>query len=460
MRRAVLLVACSLIASLLLSAAAGAVTQQTRVVGGVDAASLDAPWQVLVLPDQYLCGGSVLDATHVVTAAHCVYDESTATTFAPTDIHVYAGITNIAYRNAGQHPAVVGVAVEPDYDDTYYTHDLAILTLAAPGFDLSGATPKAIALPAAGYSPALTTDLQLTGWGTTAARSPSAGDNTDPISYDLQKATLHTSTGCATTYWGFDPVVQLCAGQAGLDACQGDSGGPLATPIAGVWTLVGVVSSGAGCAWAGYPGLYTRTSASDIRTFAAQGVDPTPDELATSSSSSSSQTLTPTTTTTSSPATVTTTVTATTTVTVPVTTTVAPTTATETTPADTGDAPTTTAAPADTVAPTARIVRVRCAKTRTCVLDVSVTDAAPSSGLGVVQGRATSTYRTWCRTHGTRRRCTKSSTYRLRSARLGTSTYRFTSPRLHPGTERFSIGAVDAAGNRQPRPATAKRTVR
>ena len=54
----------------------------------------------------------------------------------------------------------------------------------------------------------------------------------------------------------------------GSDSCQGDSGGPLICPINGRATLSGVVSRGNGCAWRGYPGLYSSVfSAKDwIRT--------------------------------------------------------------------------------------------------------------------------------------------------------------------------------------------------
>ncbi|KAK2725369.1 hypothetical protein QYM36_000016, partial [Artemia franciscana] len=51
----------------------------------------------------------------------------------------------------------------------------------------------------------------------------------------------------------------ICAGDlanGGIDSCQGDSGGPLYMGS----TIIGIVSWGYGCAYAGYPGVYTQVS--------------------------------------------------------------------------------------------------------------------------------------------------------------------------------------------------------
>jgi len=65
-------------------AAANAVTPSPRIVGGTATAIETVPWQAQVkvklgaeTPDAkyQVCGGVIYDATHVLTAAHCVYDD-------------------------------------------------------------------------------------------------------------------------------------------------------------------------------------------------------------------------------------------------------------------------------------------------------------------------------------------------------------------------------------------------
>ena len=236
-----------------------------RVVGGSPATTTDAPWQALVLPDGYLCGGAILDATHVVTAAHCVYDDEDQEILAPSAITVHAGITN--RFAAGQHPTVTGGQRQPRLRprhadrrrrDPDARHALQLQR------HRQGDRAHRRRLPARAERRAAPQRLGLRRRprARTTPRQPHAVDN-------LNVATLYPSTGCATVYAPFDDNLLLCAGQAGIDACQGDSGGPLAVQVGGVWKLAGIVTGGAGCAWAGYPGYYARVANPDIHAFLA-----------------------------------------------------------------------------------------------------------------------------------------------------------------------------------------------
>jgi secreted trypsin-like serine protease len=81
MRRLRLLLLIASIATLLVAALpAGAATPHTRVVGGQAAAMTDMPWVVYVEADlgasnAWSCGGTIVGAHFVLTAAHCVVDK-------------------------------------------------------------------------------------------------------------------------------------------------------------------------------------------------------------------------------------------------------------------------------------------------------------------------------------------------------------------------------------------------
>ncbi|HEX5923895.1 MAG TPA: serine protease, partial [Baekduia sp.] len=467
-----------------------------RVGGGSRAPTTDAPWQALVLPDGYLCGGAILDATHVVTAAHCVYDDEHQEILAPSAITVHAGITN---RFApGQHPTVTAVSVYPGYDPDMQTGDVAILTLATP-FSFT-TTVQAIALTDVGYRPGSSDGLRLSGWGSDVARAP--GDTTtEPHPVDnLNVARLYPSTGCATVYAPFDDSRLLCAGQSGIDACQGDSGGPLAVQLGGIWKLAGIVTGGAGCAWAGYPGYYARVANPEIHAYLAdRGAgyavadptvvsppvitgDPVPggtlscdvgtwknaytygvaflrgDALVAYGSTMAvlpahlgasitcvveAYGLTGTAEAISSPVTIT----------------PAP---APPPPAPVAPTPSPNAAAIpspDAVAPKAHITKLSCARS-ICTLDVRVDDPAPSAGVKALEARVTTAYRTTCVKRHKRRRCTKSIDHRLKTITTGPATYRIVTPKLRKGTQTFRLVATDRSGHRQAKATTVKKTTR
>jgi secreted trypsin-like serine protease len=494
--RPVLAPVVALLAALLTLATAGdapAATGSVRVVGGTYATTADAPWQVLVLPNGYLCGGAILDATHVVTAAHCVYDDAEQEIIAPSTVTVHAGITN--RFTAGQHPAVAAVGVDPDYDPDMQTSDVAILTLATP---LSFADPAVapIELTDVGYRAGPADDLRLSGWGSDVARAPE--DETEPQAVDdLNVVTLHTSTGCSAVYAPFDDNLLLCAGQAGLDACQGDSGGPLAVQLSpSVWRLAGIVTGGAGCAWSGYPGYYARVADPGIHAYLAQrGAGYSVQDPTVTSPPTITGTPAPGGTLACSTGTwqnayaygvgflrgdvvvrtgTTMVVTA-----ADVGTTVsclveaygltgtaeatsAPVTIGPAAPpaAATVPAPTVAVVPiGDTAAPTARVVKLRCSHT-VCILDVRVDDPAPSDGVKGVDARVSTAYRTTCVKNRKRRPCTKSVDHRLKTVATGATTFRIVTPRLRRGAQTFRLLGIDMRGNRQAKATTVKKTTR
>ncbi|MBU6335548.1 MAG: serine protease [Chloroflexi bacterium] len=230
-------------------------TPEPRIVGGVEAAPGEIPWQVAVYPAGYLCGGSLVDAGYVITAAHCVVNDAGAP-ISPSQITIVAGeYTRGASEGDEQTRSVSALYVHPSYEPDTYNNDIALLRLASP-VTLNARVATIAPARDASLGDAGATAL-VSGWGTTS----SGGDTAET----LRKVTMPivSNATCAGSYGsGSITANMLCAGLAagGVDSCQGDSGGPLAVQRSGSWYLTGVVSWGTGCADPNYYGVYTRVS--------------------------------------------------------------------------------------------------------------------------------------------------------------------------------------------------------
>ena len=72
---------------------------QKRIVGGKDAVS-NIPWQVLIIiNNERMCGGTILDNMTILSAAHC-YDDYENPNYTPSII--YAGSTNYVVSEDSQ----------------------------------------------------------------------------------------------------------------------------------------------------------------------------------------------------------------------------------------------------------------------------------------------------------------------------------------------------------------------
>jgi hypothetical protein len=134
--------------------------------------------------------------------------------------------------------------------------DAAVLTLSTP-LALDGTYRRAI--PLATTPPATGAGLTVSGWGLTAENG--SGSTT------LQRTSVNVTdfTACNQAYQNqFSQATVLCAAAPGHDACNGDSGGPL---VDAGGTLVGIVSSGEGCAEPNFPGVYTSVADCRVRSF-------------------------------------------------------------------------------------------------------------------------------------------------------------------------------------------------
>ena len=243
------------------------------IVGGHDAAAGAYPSVAEVhLGKSFLCTGTLISQTWVVTAGHCgsltgATGYGTPAAWPPALIDVYLGSNQVGQ---GTLAPVSQVIVEPDYLATS-GYDITLLKLASP----AAQAPTKVAGASEGSLWTAGTTETIAGWGTTSE----GGDTPDT----LQEAQVPITTDayCAGAYSDFDPTTMVCAGleQGGVDTCQGDSGGPLfGRTAAGDLKLVGATSFGEGCAEPGKPGVYARVADTALRTWIASeapdGVDP------------------------------------------------------------------------------------------------------------------------------------------------------------------------------------------
>ncbi len=223
-----------------------------------------------LLPGQF-CGGVILDATHVITAAHCV-------TFGgfqaqpPEDFAVLAGSANLETPGgeAVEDP-VLAVSFDPEWNPLTASHDIGLLTLENPLW--SGSAPaldgvhKIAPVPLASSEPAADAPLTVSGWGYTEALTEGQEPENIaayPARLQVAQVPLVERSLCQSDYASRGLTIEpdlLCAGgpSGEPDACYGDSGGPLVIDGAQDpqdFQLLGTVDLGAGCGQKGAPGVY------------------------------------------------------------------------------------------------------------------------------------------------------------------------------------------------------------
>lgn len=231
-----------------------------RIVGGtVLNSNASAPYTVAIqtqFGDAAFggCSGTVLDALHVLTAAHCFVRDGLVAPAA--NIRVGAGyheIVSEAGRASVTVAEVATVRIHPRYAPAAFTDDVAVLTLTAP-LDLSTGRVAALPMVPVGSTLAGGSRVRVTGFGVSAS-----------LANDFGTLRSVNTRSQFPSLCGVDaPAVMLCTYRAGHAACEGDSGGTAA--INGGKQLVGVTNTAVKDCAAGL-NLFANVAAPEIRTF-------------------------------------------------------------------------------------------------------------------------------------------------------------------------------------------------
>ncbi|XP_046300171.1 transmembrane protease serine 9 [Marmota monax] len=224
-----------------------------RIVGGVEAAPGEFPWQASLREDQeHFCGATVIGARWLVSAAHCFNEFQD-----PSQWVAFTGTTHLSGSEASAvRSRVVRIAKHPSYNPDTADFDVAVLELAR-ALPL-GRYIQPVCLPAPTHVFPPGRKCLISGWGYLKEDflvKPEV----------LQKATVELldQALCAGLYGPSLTDRMVCAGylDGKVDSCQGDSGGPLVCEEpSGRFFLAGIVSWGIGCAEAGRPGVYARVT--------------------------------------------------------------------------------------------------------------------------------------------------------------------------------------------------------
>lgn len=222
------------------------------IVGGQEAKVGRWPWMAdLMYNGRHSCGGSVLNANWILTAAHCVLSKPASTLTIRVGWHDQMRRT----QNGVEHKVkkVVGHKMYKKTPGVNHDNDIALLELATP-IDFRNEHVNIACLPQ--KDEVFNGECMATGWGLTQG----TGDKTKLREVSVP---LYTTSACNKYWGGRVSDRQICMGTVPpvktRSACRGDSGGPLVCKKNGRWIQAGLTSWGT-FQCTGKPAVYTRLS--------------------------------------------------------------------------------------------------------------------------------------------------------------------------------------------------------
>ncbi|XP_039266389.2 trypsin-3-like [Styela clava] len=212
-----------------------------KIVGGYEARPHSAPYIAhLDRYSSYFCCGTLIHESWVLSAAHCHYE--------PDQFKVIIGDHDRSIVEGTEQTIQAVLALNHElYNPMITDNDVMMVKLEKPA--IFNQYVQLALLPTSEIGSGI--ECLACGWGYTDYTS-----NTLPDRLQCVEVFTVSNTECNYMYGGEVKKTMLCAESAGKDACNGDSGGPLMCGN----LLHGVTSTGFGCAYPHFPGIYARVT--------------------------------------------------------------------------------------------------------------------------------------------------------------------------------------------------------
>lgn len=217
--------------------------REERIIGGSNTTITSYPYIASLHKDtEHICGATIINSEWLVTAASCIS--------IPNAREYLVRVGSTYSSSGGTLHQVSKILRYGSFDLNTMAHDIALVRLSTGV--IFGTNVQSIPLQESEVSDG--TSATVLGWGTISE----GGDQSNILKEaDVPVVGYHSCNTSYATYGGITDNM-LCAGynEGGVDACQGDTGGPLVSS----GHLIGIVSWGAGCGHANFPGVYTKVS--------------------------------------------------------------------------------------------------------------------------------------------------------------------------------------------------------